>query len=400
MHDSVLIPAKYSPSCYACMRSLGSRGIRTIVASPHESVPAFASRYCNEAIVVPAPYEELLAYKEALLSIAERPDVRTVLPVWEEDAYLLSKYRKEFEEHLTGVWPTFEALRSVHDRVSLVEAAREVGVPAPETWLLDEVPDWNRELIIKSRYNLLTSEYVDSLGEDESELVKTLKHLPPGEKPDTEAIRAEMKHIPIVQEFVPTSTEYLFGALYDHGEALATFQHRQIRGETYAGGGGSYRESVSVPRLEEVGRTLLDHLDWHGFACIEYMEDANTGELKLTEINPRTWRSLAFAVRADADFPYYYWLMANDRKNSIEPGYEVGVGGHLLHGELKYLLSVLREDYPNVERPSLRSALRDIVWSCYTDPRFDYLRLDDPEPFVRGVFNEAPIRIQCSPRGR
>jgi hypothetical protein len=274
----------------------------------------------------------------------------------------------------------------------LITAAEEAGVPAPETWLLDNVPDWNRELIIKSRYNLLAGEYVDSLGEDESELNKTLKYLPPGDEPDREGIRAEMSHTPIVQELVSTNDEYLFGALYDHGEAVATFQHRQIRGETYAGGGGSYRESVFIPRLEEVGRTLLDHLDWHGLACIEYMEDAETGEFVLTEINPRTWRSLAFAVRTGADFPYYYWLLANGRRDRIEPGYEVGIGGHLLHGELKYLLSVLRDDYPTVERPRLRTALKRILWSCYTDPRFDYLRLDDPEPFVRGVLDEVLTR--------
>lgn len=79
--EAVLLPANFSPSCYACLRSLAPRGIHTIVASPIESVPASASRYCDEFISVPRPQQDLLAYKDALLSIAARPEVRTALPM-------------------------------------------------------------------------------------------------------------------------------------------------------------------------------------------------------------------------------------------------------------------------------------------------------------------------------
>lgn len=388
--ETVLIPSKFSASCYACLRSLAPREIRTIATSAYENAPVFSSRYCDEAIVTPPPHEDLFAYKEALLAIAARADVRTIIPTFEVDTYLLSKYRDEFEKHVKFVVPSLDRLRTVHDRVELVRAAREAGVPVPETRTLDEVEDWDRRLIVKSRYNVLVDEYVDSYSPDDCEQVKNVIYFRPGDDPDRNAIHDEMKHVPIVQEFVPTSDEYLFGALYDHGEAVATFQHRQVRGETYAGGGGSYRESVDIPRLEEAGRKLLDHLEWHGLACIEYMEDARTGEMKLTEINPRIWRSLPFAVQAGADFPYYYWLLANGRPEAIEHEYEVGRGGHLLHGEFTYLHSVLFDDNPNVEPPSIRATLRDIVSSCYDQPNFDYLHRDDPGPFLRGIVNEIP----------
>ena len=271
----------------------------------------------------------------------------------------------------------------------LAEAAEEAGVPVPETRSLDEVDDWDRELIIKSRYNLLAEEYVDSYSPHEFDVVKTIKHLRQGETPDVDEIRDEMKHVPIVQEYVPTDGEYVFGALYDHGEPLATFQHRQIRGDSYTGGGGVYRKTVDipVPELEEVGRTLLGSLDWHGLACIEYMKDANTGEFKLTEINPRLWQSLPCAVRAGADFPYDYWLQAMGRTDLIEPGYEIGVGTHFLFGELQHLLSILQEDSPLVEKPSFVGRLGEILYSCYEMPRFDYLRLDDPLPFAYNIYH-------------
>lgn len=381
---SVLVPAGSHEATCQCVRSLGRRGIRTVGASDDASVPAFASKYCEEVVSVPSP-DDFPAYRDALLELAARRDVATIVPCCEVDAYLLSRHREAFEEHVSLVVPSPDELKSVHDRVRLVEAAEEAGVPVPETRVLDEVTDWSDRLIVKSRYNLLTSEYVDSHPPRTPEEVTTVAHLEPGERPDCAALREEMKHVPIVQEFVPKGDEYMFAALYDHGEPLATYQHRQIRGDSYVGGGGVYRKSVFVEELEDVARTLLGHLDWHGLACIEYIEDATTGEFKLVEINPRMWQSLPSTVRAGADFPYYYWLGATGRAEQIEPGYETGVGCHKLNGELGYLLSILTDDSPHVERPTIRSSLWEILRSCVEQPNFDYLHLDDPRPFASGL---------------
>lgn len=389
--EAVLVPTEYSAACYACLRSLHSHGIRTIVTATYDTVPTFSSRYCDEAIVTPSPDDDLLDYKNSLLAIAARPEVRVIIPTLEADTYLLAKYQDEFADHVDVVIPSLDRLRTVHDRLRLFEAAKSAGVPVPETRLLGDVENWDQRLIVKSRYNVIVEEYDDTYAPDESDQVKNVLYFQPGDDPDIEAIQEEMRHEPIVQEFVPTTDEYLFGALYDHGEAVTTFQHRQIRGETYAGGGGSYRESVDIPKLEEVGRALLDHLDWHGLACIEYMKDARNREFKLTEINPRIWRSLPFAVQAGADFPYHYWLLATGQRDRINPRYEVGVGGHFLHGELTYLKSVLFDDNPNVEKPSVRETMRDIAVSFYKEPNFDYLHLDDPMPFLRGVLNTVPV---------
>jgi len=177
----------------------------------------------------------------------------------------------------------------------------------------------------------------------------------------------------------------LFGALYDRGEALVTFQHRQIRGDSYTGGGGVYRKATDISELDRVGRTLLDSIDYHGLACIEYMKHEETGEFYLAEINPRLWQSVPCAVRAGADFPWYYYLHATGRAKEITPGYEVGLGTHQLYGEIGYLRSLFTATSPIVERPSPLRAVWEVTKSCFEDPRFDDARLDDPMPFLRGV---------------
>lgn len=383
--DSVLIPTGFDPGSYSCVRSLSRRGIRTLVASEYDDVPAAGSRFCDEFLRIPSPHDDLLDYRDALLRIVARDDVKTILPLRPQDTYVFSLYESLFEEHVSLVTPPMETLRTVHDRVLLVEAAESAGVPVPETRLLSDVERVDRELIVKSRYNLLASEYIDSYSKRESRTAKSVSHYRPGDELDRDALTEAMGHDPIVQEYIPSSAEYVFGALYDHGDALATFQHQQIRGNSYTGGGGVYRKSVDIPELERVGRRLLDSIDYHGLACIEYMRHEETDEFVLTEINPRLWQSLPCAVRAGADFPWYYWLLATGHPDMIDPHYDVDIGSHLLYGELGHLRSVFTDDSSIVTRPSARGTAWEIVQSCYDDPHFDNLRFDDPRPFVRGL---------------
>ncbi|ELY92983.1 ATP-grasp protein-like protein [Natrialba hulunbeirensis JCM 10989] len=492
---SVVVPGITAPSSLACLRSFARRGIRTIVVSSDEQTPSFRSRYCDEAIVVPSPHENLLAYKDALLSLAKRPDVGTIVPVREPDVYVLAAYRDEFADHIGTPWPDLQTLARVQDRIELFDTASEAGVSIPETTLCTEVPDPNRQWIVKPRYSILTAEYVDRYGpetclappstrylefdHDDAQQIEVApasgrptsengstgsasaiddsatgsptadsagddgagdvrantltatattssarpsaadtdyshEHLDTdggtsaaspspfagdgadgdGDTADTttavlESLRTEMHHTPIVQEYVPTSDEYAFFALYDHGEPVATFQHRQRRGYSYAGGPSSYRESVRIPALETAGRNLLDVLGWHGLAMVEFLRDEETGEFKLMEINPRFWSSLPFTVQTGADFPYYYWLLATGEGERIDHSYEVGIGGHLLRGELLHLHSILTADVPLVEKPRFSTALWDISRSIVAEPRFDYLSWRDPRPFARDLLNAA-----------
>lgn len=395
--ESVLLPINDSGSSISCVRSLGRQGVRTVAVSEHRDRPAFASRYCNEKIIIPSPYDDLIAYKDALLTVAKRPHVRTIVPHREMDSYVLAKYESEFEGHVETLWPSLEQVTKVQDRLRLAEVARDAGVPIPETWSFDEVDKWDRDLIIKPRYSFLTGEYVDSLSERDCEGKMEPVYVSPGVEPDLEAIQDEMHkpgvhipdHIPIVQERISgTEHEYGFRGLCENGTTVMTCQKRQIRAKSYVGGASAFRETMADPAIDELGRRILEHLDWHGLASVQFLWNETTDEYVFTEINPRVWASIEMDVLSGADFPYGHWLVATGRSDRIEPGYEIGIGNHLLIGELQYLTSVLRERYPSVERPSFRRALREVLSSCIEQPNFDYVHLDDPGPFVRGVRNQ------------
>ncbi|NHN61423.1 MULTISPECIES: carboxylate--amine ligase [Halorussus] len=398
---SVVVSAVDVPSSFVALRSLHRRGVHTVAVSERESPEVFCSRYCDEAVRVPSPCRSAVAYKDALLDLAARDDVQTILPFREEDVYVLSRYRDEFAEHIATPFPDFETLCRVQDRMALFDVAADIGVAIPETELLTDCDDWSRPSIVKGRYTILADAFRESTAAPEAKPVRNngdepveglrqppaTSYLPPGRRPNVEALCDAAGHVPLIQEYMPDTDEYSFCAMYDSGEALATFQHRQIRGFHYSGGTSSFRKSVDEPALEAAGLALLDELEWHGPADVEFKRDPTTGEFKLMEINPRFWSSVPFAVQAGADFPLYYWLVATGRSDLVDPGYEVGIGGHLLMGEVSYLLSVLREDVPLVDRPSMPEALASVLTSFVRYPRFDYLDTSDPCPAVRYAYN-------------
>ena len=373
---SVVVPAISTGSSLACARSLVRRGVPVLAASESPDSPTLASKYVTETVRLPAPGDDIAGYRDGLLALAERPDVETIVPLREPDSYVLSKYREEFSEYVTAPWPDFETLESARDRHRLFQRAREVGIPTPETRLLSEWVDWDDETVVKSRYTVLVRE---------NRTAYPGVQFVSGE-PDTDRLAREMGHEPIVQECIPDGSEYGFFALFDHGEPVVTFQHRRIRSYTYSGGASVFRESVAHPQLHEQGTRLLSALDWHGPAMVEFRRDPRDGQFKLLEVNPRFWGSLQLAVHAGVDFPYRYYQLARGVRES-DDGYATGVGSHILRGELVYLVSLLRDDYDHVERPSIPAAMARVLASLLTERNFDYLSLDDPKPFVRDVAN-------------
>ncbi|WP_330631013.1 carboxylate--amine ligase [Halocatena halophila] len=398
--NAVLLPINHSGSSLSCLRSLHSHGVRTVAVSEHVTCPGLVSRFCDEQMVVPSPYEDLLAYKDALLAGARRPSVATIIPHREMDSYLLAKYHDEFAQHVTPLWPTFEQVQTVQDSLAMADAAQDAGVPTPNTWSFDAVPDWDRPLIVKPRYAFLTGGHVDSLDDDDCIGKMEPIYLERGERPTLADIQQRMHpagveisdHIPVVQERVDhTAREYGFRGLCDRGQTTLTCQKRQIRGTSYAGGASVYRKTMADEKIDEYSRQLLSHLDWHGLASVQYLYDPALDNYVFTEINPRVWASLEMDVCAGANFPVAHWQLATTGEQAIETGYTVDTGNHLLFGELQYLLSIVREEYPDIEPPSLQSAVIAVARSCVTDPHFDFVRLDDPRPLLTAIRNQLPV---------
>ena len=185
---TALIPTGHDTQGYTCVKALARHGVDTIVASETPGVPAGTSRYCRESISVTDPRQNLLGYRDDLLDIASRPSVQTVIPIRPEGAYLLSRYRDQFEAVTDPFVPSFERFRSAVDRVRLVEAAENAGVPVPSTTRLGAVDEWSTQQLVKSRYNVLAAGISPDVDPSDIAVAKSLTHLDAGEAPDINTI--------------------------------------------------------------------------------------------------------------------------------------------------------------------------------------------------------------------
>lgn len=378
--DAVVVPAIGVTSSVAAIRSLGRAGVDTIAVSADPTPPAFSSRYCTEKVAVPSPSESLEAYADALLDLAARDEVEAIVPLREADVYALADNSSAFAEHIDPVWPTFETLGQVQDRRTLFSIASDLGVPTPDWQLLTEWPHGTDPVVVKSRYTIVVDE------ESSEAHYPGVEIIDPAQTPPVDEIVEEMGHVPLLQEFIPNGGEYGFFALYDQGEPCVTFQHKRVRSSTYTGGHSVYRESVYDETLERYGRQLLDELEWHGPAMVEFRRDERDGTFRLMEVNPRFWGSLVLPVTAGVDFPYLYYQLATGEQRRPHGDYQTGVGAHFLWGELMYLYTVWAgEEYE--APPPLGPEVLDVIRSLVEQPSFDYLSVTDPLPFFASLRN-------------
>src|SRR5262249_29903112 len=90
----------------------------------------------------------------------------------------------------------------------------------------------------------------------------------------------------LVQECVTGRGQGVFG-LYAEGKVVTFFAHQRLREKPPSGGVSVLSESVPVdPRLREISQRLLDSVDWHGVAMVEF-KVAPDGTPYLIEINGR-----------------------------------------------------------------------------------------------------------------
>lgn len=381
---AVVVPVVSAGSSVECFRSFGRRGIPTVGVSDRPFGASSRSKYCDETVAVPDPEEDLAGYARALLDVARRPDVATVVPLRELDVHALATRREEFAEHVAAPWPGPDAFESVRDRYRLYEHARRADVAVPDTAPVDEWDGWDDVTVVKSRYSVMER--------NGGKFYAHPRFFRGETAPDGEAIESmadEMNHVPMAQEYVPGDREHGFYAICDEGEPKVTFQHRRVRSYSYTGGASTYRESVRIPELAAAGTRLLRELNWHGPAMVEFKHDPRTDELKLMEVNPRFWGSLPLSRAAGLDFPYRYYQLAAGELDRVADTYEAGVGCHILRGEISYLVSILTEEYDHVDPPPFLPAVRDVLSSIVAEPQFDYLDLDDPLPFVHDIGRAA-----------
>jgi predicted ATP-grasp superfamily ATP-dependent carboligase len=383
-------------------RSLGRLGLRValgeIPAEPAPGIdpPAFRSRHCARAVVLPDYAADPVAYAEAVITFAERHRVRVVLPATDATCTTMAPYREPLAElGCTLALAPDPALETAFDKDKTLRVARELGICYPESVRVGDAGDLPAAAA-KLGFPLVIKPTVSWTGKSPVRVV------PVDVIDEAEAVAAAERVFEagagvLVQQWLPGRREGVTLFIAD-GEVMASCGHVAHRTTPQLGGASVLRESIEVtPDVYDASVRLAKAVGIEGICEVEFRRDAD-GRPLLMEINPRLAGTLENAIKAGVDFPLLIWQFATGQPVSRVPGSRAGVRTRWLHGDLRWL----RDNQRRAGRPDSVSRIRGfaIFAGEFTRTRhYDFFDPRDVGPALAELRYTAAIFFRSRHRG-
>ena len=382
MPEPVLVLDGAQRGALAVVRSLGSRGIPVHVGQTGAISLAARSRFCAGPVTLPDPATHPGAFGHAVMRAAAQLGIRLVLPVTDTSMVVLSE-SPEFQaadapHRLMG--PSPGAFARLSDKARLLDMARELGIPVPQTRLVHSreqletaVAETEFKCVLKpARSKALLGAKVLSTSVS---LISS-----PAELASSRAL-AWVDAMPIlVQRFIPGSGAGVF-ALYGDSGPAAWFAHRRLREKPPSGGVSVLCESVAVdPVMRGHAERLLSAADWFGPAMVEFRVDPE-GRPWLMEVNGRLWGSLQLAIDCGVDFPWLLYQLCRGEEVHGPKSYESGCRLRWLLGDLDHLLLQIRGKGTAESIGKKLASLAAFMNFFDHRTKLEVLRRQDPAPF-------------------
>ncbi len=309
----VLLTYAWVRSTYAAARSLNKIGLKVAVADVGRMGMSQGSRLARLAGYYSNPLTQPEAFVRDIAVLLKETGAHFLLPGHDETE-ILARYREQLPHEVILPVADHEKIRLANNKALMIAKAEAWGIAVPKviSWhtpseLAEKLALNDKPLVVKLRrgnsakgvfYPTTDSEAVQLC----QDLIRQYNLVP--------------ERYPVVQERV-TGEGWGVSCLYWQGERLASFTHRRLREKTATGGTSTLRESRRNPVLEEMAHTLLDKMEWHGLAMVEFKYDPGSGEGWFIEVNPRLWGSIHLAIAAGVDFPGWLYRAAMEGPEAV-----------------------------------------------------------------------------------
>lgn len=304
----ILIPEGPSRNVLAAARAFGRAGHRVTLALPLKSTQSrwsdrFMSRYITDIVPVTSSHVDPEQFTLDLLQILTTRDFDILLPFTHATVVPVSYHKAELVHHVRTPIVHYDILRLAHDKLETIKLAQSLGVSVPVTFHpqnKDELLALESRIpfpcLVKARQGCGVGSTI-RFATNFAELLNGYGSI----SGQTSTPPINDYSSPIVQEYVPGQ---LLDANFLYAEGCPRAALTQERVVTYPiqGGPGAVNETVIDPVLREYGERLLDALDWHGPAQVEFRLDPRDDNYKLMEINPKFWGTLPLSIVAGINF--------------------------------------------------------------------------------------------------
>jgi len=376
--SKILILDANHRAALAATRSLGSKKIHVVVADEIPRTLSASSKYCQESFVYTSPYACTEEFIENIRQESMNRGIATILPISDMTTHLLLKNR----DKLLGInipYVDFEKYEALTDKMALCQLANKLKINIPKTYFINASDDLNN-LYSELQFPMVLKPYRSRVLLEGTWTNTSVKYAT-----SAQHLKSLVKEYPyfnrcpfLLQEYIRGRGQGLF-ALYNHAQPIVFFSHQRLREKPPSGGVSVLSESIPLdPQLYNMGRRLLDYMQWHGVAMIEF-KVAQDGTPYLMEVNARFWGSLQLAIDAGVDFPWLLYKLSVGQSLDNVSNYTVGVRSRWLLGDFIALVMLLsnRNSAPHMRYRDKCRVLFQFMNFFQHQTRYDINRWDD-----------------------
>jgi len=337
-------------------RALGQKGIGVSVVGDSFFTSSFFSKYCKKRIILPLAKNDPENFRLGIIKELKEKKYDLLIPMEDETIAVLLKVRKTIEKLTNFPVPSKNILEKAWDKAETIKIAKKIGIPVPKTYFSPDDKNIEFPLVVKPRKGsggrgLVYIDNRDDLQEEYRWIQKEYSK-------------------PLIQERLPQEGEELgVNLLFNENQkVMAGFTYKRLRSYPVSGGPSTLRESTKNDHIMEMAIALMKAMKWYGVAMIEFKKDSRNGKMKLMEVNPRFWGSLALSISAGVNFPYLLYKMAMGEKLKPVFDYKIGVRCRwLVPGDILHFLS-------NPKRFSMKQSFFDFFDK---NTKYDQLSFED-----------------------
>lgn len=350
------------------MRKLGAH-VTTYNSSRFDF--GYVSRYPNRKILGYANKTDEKGTLNALLKVLSENSFDLIVPLNDDIAILLSKYKSDIEKYSTvwvNDWDKFEI---ASDKLKTMKVCMENDIPCPQTALslddyLSNKSSFLFPLVVKPRTGCGAVGFY--VAKDEEDLKGYYG-------------QAEKKYGKcLIQEYIPqTDLQYKAELYIDrNGDLKSAVVFSKERWYPVNGGSSTLNKTVDRPDIIESCKNLLYTIGWHGYADIDLIQDPRDNKAKIIEINPRITGSVKICFEAGVNFSQQILEDYACEEVTAFDDYQKGI---YLRYFQKDILWLLKSKKRFSSKPSWFNFRNNV------DQIFDIM---DPMPFLISSFDAIP----------
>lgn len=354
----------------AFVTALHKLGFYVVVLSSETNNYADKSRYVDKLYFSKITEEKKLV--KMINDIVEKELIDVVIPMGDSAAGLLSKYRSGISDRAKYKMPEYEDFLRGYDKNKLMNLCREKGYPHPETIDLS-VTDVSDESVRDFDYPGMLKPNCTTGGRGMIE-VQTYSELV--EKyPELHQQYGEYH----LQKFIMAGGKQEKIQLYidENKQLLAHSVQHKLRWYPNKGGSNTCAVSIEDEKMVAVCYQILKDINWLGFADFDLIQNPDTGELLIMEMNPRVPACIKGSMVAGINWSE---VIVNGYLDLPQKQYHYKTGVYLRHIGLDFLWFIHAKNRWSFRPNWFHIIGRNIHYQ-------DVSSITDPFPFILGTYH-------------